>query len=37
MWLVIGWSGVGLLVAASVAQRDVPTASLYLDPAATSS
>lgn len=36
-WLVILWSLIGLLVVASIVQHRVPTASLYLDPAATSS
>lgn len=36
-WLAALWTFVGLLVAASVVQHEVPTASLYLDPAATSS
>lgn len=36
-WLVVLWSLIGLLVVASVVQHRVPTASLFLDPAATSS
>lgn len=36
-WLVLLWSFLGLLVVASVVQSRVPTASLFLDPAATSS
>lgn len=36
-YLLALWAGIGILVVTSVVQRRVPTVSLYLDPAATSS